>query len=146
MALRLGHPPDSGFGARLLASAPRLVIAAPAYLAQRGAPETLADLSQHDCIVGPGLSGRSGWSFTRAGAVTSVVVEGRIQVASAEGVMACVRAALGIVCADVSRVRPVSTPLPTTSLAPVPQASRSSASVSFRQRRGSRNRASTISR
>ncbi|MGC1887649.1 MAG: substrate binding domain-containing protein, partial [Stellaceae bacterium] len=101
MALRLGRPVDSGIGARLLASAPRLVIAAPAYLAQRGAPETLADLSQHDCIVGPGLSGRSGWSFTRAGAVTSVVVEGRVQVASAEGVMACVRAALGI--AVVSR-------------------------------------------
>src|SRR5246500_3625661 len=101
MALRLGRLVDSGFGARLLASAPRLVIAAPAYLAQRGEPETLADLSQHDCIVGPGLSGRSGWSFTRAGAVTSVVVEGRVQVASAEGVMACVRAALGI--AVVSR-------------------------------------------
>jgi DNA-binding transcriptional LysR family regulator len=33
--------------------------------------------------------------------VTSVVVEGRVQVASAEGVMACVRAALGI--AVVSR-------------------------------------------
>ena len=42
-------------------------------------------------------------------------------------------------CADVSRVCPVSTPLTTTSLAPVPQASRSSASGSFRQRRGSRN-------
>ena len=101
MALRLCRLSDSSFGARLLASAPRLVIAAPAYLAQRGAPKTLADLSQHDCIVGPGLSGRAGWSFTRAGAVTSVVVEGRVQVASAEGVMACVRAALGI--AVVSR-------------------------------------------
>jgi DNA-binding transcriptional LysR family regulator len=101
MALRLGRLADSGFGARLLASAPRLAIAAPAYLAQRGAPATLADLSQHDCIVGPGLSGRSGWRFTRAGAATSVVVEGRVQVASAEGVMACVRAALGI--AVVSR-------------------------------------------
>jgi len=100
MALRLGRLVDSGFGARLLASAPRLVIAAPAYLAQRGTPETLDDLSRHDCIVGPGLSG-SGWSFTRAGAVTSVVVEGRLQVVSAEGVMACVRAALGI--AVVSR-------------------------------------------
>ena len=101
MALRLGPLVDSGFGARLLASAPRLMIAAPAYLAQRRAPEKLADLSRHDCIVGPGLSGPSGWSFTRAGAVTSVVVEGRVQVASAEGVMACVRAALGI--AVVSR-------------------------------------------
>ena len=78
MALRLGRLVDSGIGARLLASAPRLVIAAPVYLAQRGAPETLDDLSQHDCIVGPGLSGRSGWAFTRAGAVTSIVVEGRV--------------------------------------------------------------------
>src|ERR1700739_504485 len=54
MALRLGRPVDSGFGARLLASAPRLVIAAPAYLAQRGAPETLPDLSQQALTVGPG--------------------------------------------------------------------------------------------
>jgi DNA-binding transcriptional LysR family regulator len=101
MGLRLGHLVDSGFGARLLGSAPRLVIAAPAYLAERGVPETLADLSRHDCIVGPGLSGRSGWSFTRSGAVTSIVVEGRVQVAAAEGVMACVKAGLGI--AVVSR-------------------------------------------
>jgi DNA-binding transcriptional LysR family regulator len=101
MALRLGRLPDSGFGARLLASAPRLAIAAPSYLARRGTPETLADLSQHDCIVGPGLSGRSGWSFTQAGAVTSVIVEGRVQVASAEGVVACVAAGLGV--AVVSR-------------------------------------------
>jgi DNA-binding transcriptional LysR family regulator len=101
MALRLGLLADSGFGARLLASAPRLAIAAPGYLAQRGTPETLADLSQHDCIVGPGFSGRSGWSFTEAGAVTSVAVEGRVQVASAEGVMACVAAGLGV--AVVSR-------------------------------------------
>src|ERR1700758_177443 len=36
MALRLGRLSDSGFGVRLLASAPRLMIAAPAYLAQRG--------------------------------------------------------------------------------------------------------------
>jgi DNA-binding transcriptional LysR family regulator len=96
MALRLGRLADSGFGGRLLASAPRLAIAAPAYLARCGVPETLADLSQHDCIVRPGLSARSGWSFTRAGVVTSIVVEGRIQVASAEGVMACVKAGLGI--------------------------------------------------
>jgi DNA-binding transcriptional LysR family regulator len=101
MALRLGRLADSGFGARLLGSAPRLVIAAPAYLAQRGAPKTLAELSQHDCIVGPGVSGRAGWSFTRSGATTSVVVDGRVQVASAEGVLACVRAGLGI--AVVSR-------------------------------------------
>jgi DNA-binding transcriptional LysR family regulator len=101
IALRLGRLAASAFGARLLASAPRLVIASSAYLARRGVPETLADLSGHDCIVGPGLSGRRGWAFQRSGAVTSVAVEGRVQVASADGVVACVKAGLGI--AVVSR-------------------------------------------
>jgi DNA-binding transcriptional LysR family regulator len=101
IALRLGRLADSAFGARLLASAPRLVIAAPAYLEQRGIPETLADLSVHDCIVGPGLSAHSGWSFRKRDKVTSMVVEGRVRVSSADGVVACVRAGLGI--AVVSR-------------------------------------------
>jgi DNA-binding transcriptional LysR family regulator len=96
MALRLGRLASSEFGARLLATAPRLVIASPAYLAARGVPETLGDLSGHDCIVGPGASSRQGWSFRRDGALASVAVEGRVQVASAEGVMACVKAGLGI--------------------------------------------------
>jgi DNA-binding transcriptional LysR family regulator len=101
VALRLGRPADSEFGSRRLATAPRLTIASPAYLKEHGVPATLADLSRHDCIVGPGWSARSGWSFTRAGAVTSVAVEGRVQVATADGVMACVKAGLGV--AVVSR-------------------------------------------
>jgi DNA-binding transcriptional LysR family regulator len=100
MAVRLGRLADSGFGARLLATSPRLTVAAPSYLARKGHPTTLADLSAHDCIVGPGLSGRAGWSFKRAGAVTSVAVEGRVQVASADGVIASVKAGLGIAVAS----------------------------------------------
>jgi DNA-binding transcriptional LysR family regulator len=60
MALRLGPLADSGFGARLLGKAPRLAIASPAYLARKGTPRTLTDLARHDCILGPGLSGRTG--------------------------------------------------------------------------------------
>ena len=101
LRLGLGRLADSVFGARLLASAPRLVIASPAYLAERGVPHTSADLARHDCIVGPGLLGRRGWDFARSRAVASVAIDGRVQVASAEGVMACVKAGLGI--AVVSR-------------------------------------------
>jgi DNA-binding transcriptional LysR family regulator len=101
MALRLGPLADSVFGARLLVKASRLVVAAPAYLAKRGTPKTLTELSGHDCIVGPGHSGRRGWSFTRSGAVTSVAVDGRVQVDSADGVVGCAKAGLGI--AVVSR-------------------------------------------
>ena len=100
VALRLGRLADSQFGARLLATAPRFIVASPGYLAMRGVPETLADLTRHDCIVGPGLSGSTGWSFTRSGAVTSVAVAGRVQVASAEGVIASVKAGLGIAVAS----------------------------------------------
>jgi len=100
MALRLGPLADSGFGVRLLGKAPRLVVAAPAYLAKRGTPKTPAELSSHDCIAGPGLSGRGGWRFTRSGAVTAIAVEGRVQVATGDGVIACVKAGLGIAVAS----------------------------------------------
>jgi DNA-binding transcriptional LysR family regulator len=100
LALRMGPLAASAFGARLLASAPRLVIASPAYLARHGIPETLADLSTHDCIVGPGVTGRSGWRFRRPDGFGSVSGEGRVQVASADGVMACVKAGLGIAVAS----------------------------------------------
>jgi DNA-binding transcriptional LysR family regulator len=100
MALRLGRLADSGFGGRLLATVPRLAVAAPSYVAARGDPRSPAELSAHDCIVGPGLSGRRGWRFMRDGAATSVAVEGRVLVASAEGVIACAAAGLGIAVAS----------------------------------------------
>jgi DNA-binding transcriptional LysR family regulator len=100
MALRLGPLADSGFGARLLGKAPRLAVASPVYLARRGTPQTPADLAKHDCILGPGLSGRTGWNFTRSGRATSAIVEGPIKVASADGVIACVKAGLGIALAS----------------------------------------------
>jgi DNA-binding transcriptional LysR family regulator len=100
MALRLGPLADSGFGARLLGKAPRLTVASPAYLARRGTPQTPADLARHDCILGPGLSGRRGWSFTRSGRAMSVTVQGPIKVASADGVVACAKAGLGIALAS----------------------------------------------
>ena len=48
----------------------------------------------------PGLSGEAGWTFRRAGAVTSIEVQGRVQVASAEGVVACAKAGLGVAIAS----------------------------------------------
>ena len=62
MALRLGKLADSGFGARKLASAPRFLVASPSYLGRRGTPVALDDLTRHDCVFGPGASGRSGWA------------------------------------------------------------------------------------
>jgi DNA-binding transcriptional LysR family regulator len=96
VAIRLGPLDDSGFGARKLATLPRFLVAAPSYLAERGTPKTPADLASHDCIFGPGLFGRTTWSFTRNGAETSVDVHGRITTDSGPGIFASVLAGLGI--------------------------------------------------
>ncbi|MET4214016.1 LysR substrate-binding domain-containing protein [Bradyrhizobium sp. LA2.1] len=96
VAIRLGPLNDSGFGARKLATVSRFLVAAPSYLAERGTPKTPADLASHDCIFGPGLFGRTTWSFTRNGAETSVDVRGRITTDSGPGVFASVLAGLGI--------------------------------------------------
>ncbi len=100
MAIRFGQLSDSGFGARRLASAPRVVVASPAYLEARGVPVIPAELASHDCIVGPGGSSPRSWAFRRDGAMFSVDVEGRIQVASGEGVTACAKAGLGLAVAS----------------------------------------------
>jgi DNA-binding transcriptional LysR family regulator len=60
MALRLGPLANSGFGVRLLGKAPRIAVASPAYLARRGTPQTPAELTGHDCILGPGESADRG--------------------------------------------------------------------------------------
>jgi DNA-binding transcriptional LysR family regulator len=96
VAIRLGELDDSAFGARRLETMPRLLIAAPSYLAARGTPKTPADLAGHDCIFGPGLFGRATWSFTRNGTEISVDVRGRISTDSGPGVFASVVAGLGI--------------------------------------------------
>jgi len=100
MALRLGRLPDSIFGARLLGKAPRLVITSRDYIARKGLPRRPVDLARHDCILGPGLSGPSGWNFTRSGKTESVTVRGSITVTTADGVVACAKAGLGIAVAS----------------------------------------------
>ncbi|QCI65680.1 LysR family transcriptional regulator [Phreatobacter stygius] len=47
LAVRIGELDDSSFVARRLAPNHRLLVAAPAYLAERGAPATIAALSGH---------------------------------------------------------------------------------------------------
>ena len=78
LALRVGEQPDSSFVARKLESARRLFIAAPSYLARRGAPRSLADLAEHDLIGGgPAASGEHSWAARRNGRTEIAPVEPR---------------------------------------------------------------------
>jgi DNA-binding transcriptional LysR family regulator len=51
VAIRLAILPDSSLIARKLCECPRLLCAAPSYLAQRGAPERPEDLLSHQCLL-----------------------------------------------------------------------------------------------
>lgn len=66
-AIRISEMEDSSMVAVRLAEIGRAVVAAPSYLANRGAPETPADLEQHDCLLLTGDSQSRGWGFKSDG-------------------------------------------------------------------------------
>jgi DNA-binding transcriptional LysR family regulator len=101
VALRLGPLADSALTARRLASAERLVVASPAYLARRGTPQKPGDLLAHDAIVYAQSAGGDEWRFRKGTGDTSVHVQSRLTVSAAEGVREAVVAGLGL--AIVSR-------------------------------------------
>jgi DNA-binding transcriptional LysR family regulator len=102
LALRVGEQPDSSFVARKLESARRLFIAAPSYLARRGAPKRLADLAEHDLIGGgPAAPGERSWAARRNGRTEIVAVEPRVRARSAAGAVACASLGLGVAVASI---------------------------------------------
>lgn len=69
VAFRVGALASSGLTARKIGTAQRKVVAAPAYLARRGVPQTLDDLAQHDCL---------GFNFRRSAPLWPLRDGGRI--------------------------------------------------------------------
>lgn len=51
LAVRMGDVDEPHLAAHLIAESSRVLCAAPAYLERRGAPASIAELSQHDCLV-----------------------------------------------------------------------------------------------
>jgi DNA-binding transcriptional LysR family regulator len=102
VAIRLGRLADSTFGARRLATLPRFVIAAPAYLKTHGIPRSPAELAKHDCIFGPNGLGRESWTFRRRNTVISVDVTGRIYTDSGPALYASAVAGLGVAQASAA--------------------------------------------
>jgi DNA-binding transcriptional LysR family regulator len=98
LALRFGALADSTATARRLGAQPRLLVASPVYLRRAGTPETPDDLATHSLIVGPAGVSPGNWSFCRdERPVSSVRVEGRLNVSSNDGAIAAAAAGLGIV-------------------------------------------------
>lgn len=92
IAVRVGELRDSSLKARRLGTARRICVASPAYLAERGLPQTPADLRQHNCILYSLLATGSVWPFE----TQPVEVRGNFRVNSPEGVRSAVLDGLGV--------------------------------------------------
>lgn len=79
LAIRARAPVDSGLVARKLEDAELVVVAAPAYLAQRGNPDTPQALATHECIQFdlPSSGRQVPWLFQQGGQMIEWPTQGR---------------------------------------------------------------------
>jgi DNA-binding transcriptional LysR family regulator len=96
LAVRIGRLPDSSLIAKALGTLHWITCASPAYLATRGAPETLADLSQHDCIAFEGLYSNNSWAFRSGKDNVTVPIRPRFAVNTANGAIDAAISGAGI--------------------------------------------------
>lgn len=98
VALRISHGlPDSTLVARKLASSAVLAVAAPSYLARRGAPRTPQELVHHDCLRYTLAEKPDVWTFQDAdGASHAVAVRGSLQANTGIALRAAAIGGMGI--------------------------------------------------
>lgn len=95
MGVRIGMLSDSSLIARRIAPFEMVTCASPTYLAQRGSPETPAELAHHHCLLyGHGKSVE--WPFSFHGRARNVPVSGRIRVNNGEIARDAAVAGLGV--------------------------------------------------
>ncbi len=98
VALRAGTLSDSNYvGRQLLGTRSDGLVASPAYIAARGAPSTLQDLVNHDCVTSPHSSDRATWRLTGPdGVEEEVQITGRFSGNTAQALRKATLAGLGI--------------------------------------------------
>ncbi|RWE79567.1 LysR family transcriptional regulator [Mesorhizobium sp.] len=96
VALRFGTLTDSVATARKLASWPRILVAAPDYVAQRGDPASPKDLANHQLIAGP-TARANVWEFRRGDEAISIHPDRHMIVTSNDSAIAASIAGLGII-------------------------------------------------
>ncbi len=92
-ALRIGPLADSALKAVRVGSVRQMLVASPAYLARRGAPQTVADLAEHALIATTGPRAAGEW---RLKAVRWRLARPRLTINTVDGALAAAEAGLGI--------------------------------------------------
>jgi DNA-binding transcriptional LysR family regulator len=98
VAFRGGSLPDSGYvGRQLLGPRTDGMVASPGYIAARGTPGALQDLTNHDCVTAAHPSGRTTWRLVGPdGIEEEVQVGGRFSGNTAQALRKATLAGLGV--------------------------------------------------
>jgi DNA-binding transcriptional LysR family regulator len=96
VAIRLGRLVDSSATTKLVATIPRVVVAAPTYLEQAGTPANPAELIKHRIIGGTATAVPSAWAFERGGEKVTVDLQPHFSTSENEGAVAAAAGGLGI--------------------------------------------------
>jgi DNA-binding transcriptional LysR family regulator len=96
VAIRLGRLVDSSATAKLIATIPRVIVAAPTYLEQAGAPAIPSELTKHRIVGGTASAVPSAWAFERGGERVTVDLQPHFSTNENEGAVAAAAGGLGI--------------------------------------------------
>ncbi len=92
LAIRAGILADSSLVAHKLVSSGPVLVTSPDYIKTRGAPESISDLRNHDCVILGTTTTAATWQLGASDAPEKVSVSGRVAVNSfISAVEACVR-------------------------------------------------------
>lgn len=78
VAIRIATLTDSNLVGVKLADNQRVVVAAPSYLKRFGRPETIDDLSRHNCLAFNNDGSQRGWTFRQNGKNVTLKVSGNM--------------------------------------------------------------------
>lgn len=96
IAFRVGALADSGMVARRIGTSRRKIVAAPSYLARRGVPLTVEDLSRHNCLGFNFRRAEPVWPLKESGRIVDRVVNGSLLANNGETVRRMALAGVGL--------------------------------------------------
>jgi DNA-binding transcriptional LysR family regulator len=96
VAVRIGTLAESSAVATRVGAVRQIVVAAPAYLKERGTPHTLADLAAHTIVSFSGMSAADRWIFRDGGHEHAVAIKPRLVVSTAEAAIDAASAGFGV--------------------------------------------------
>jgi len=97
LAIRIGHPQDSSLKARKLLTNTTCICASPAYWQQQSAPQTPAELAEHNCLQLNPIRQKNYWHFSRAGEASKVRIDGNLSSRGGSALLAAALDGLGVV-------------------------------------------------